>query len=112
MINEPQSKFDGPIFHHYVVEYDKTKHGCNTLVYASYLAEKFDAKIWNVILKKHINPYIGTCKHCKKRREIHYIDGNRGSFPPEDDAFGCSDCGSVYKIIDILMETNAYKITE
>jgi hypothetical protein len=109
MIKEPQSKFDGKIFHHYVVEHDGVKHSCNTLIYASYLAEKFDAKIWDVVLEKNIKPYIGRCRHCEKRRELHLIDGNRGSFPPEDDTFGCEKCNSVYRIVDILMETAAYK---
>ena len=109
MIKEPESKFDGEIFKHYVVEHDGVKYDCNTLVYASYLAEKFDSKIWDLVLKKHIKPYIGRCKYCEKRREIHFIDGNRGSFPAEDDTFGCNKCNSVYRIADVLMETNAYK---
>ena len=109
MIKEPESKFDGEIFKHYVVEHDGVKYGCNTLVYASYLAEKFDSKIWDLVLKKHIKPYIGRCKYCEKRREIHFVDGNRGSFPAEDDTFGCNKCNSVYRIADVLMETNAYK---
>ena len=109
MIKEPESKFDGEIFKHYVVEHDGVKYGCNTLVYASYLAEKFDSKIWDLVLKKHIKPYIGRCKYCEKRREIHFVDGNRGSFPAEDDTFGCYKCNSVFRIADVLMETNAYK---
>jgi len=63
MIKEPESKFDGEIFKHYVVEHDGVKYGCNTLVYASYLAEKFDSEIWDLVLKKHIKPDIGRCKH-------------------------------------------------
>ena len=109
MINEPESKFDGPIFKHYVVEHDGVKHGCNTLVYASYLAEKFDSKIWDIVLEKYITPFIGICQHCEKRKKLHFIDGNRGSFPAEDDAFGCDKCNSVYRIVDILMETRAYR---
>ena len=109
MIQEPESRFDGPIYHHYVVEHGGKEYKCKTLVYASYLAEKFDSKVWNVVLEKFITPHIGLCGHCEKYSKLHLVDGNRGSLPPEDDAFGCEACGSVYRIIDILMETDAYK---
>ena len=112
MIPEPESRFDGPIFHHYVVEQDGTQHKCNTLAYASYLAEKFNAKVWNVVLEKFITPHIGLCGHCEKYSKLHFVDGNRGSLPPEDDSFGCDKCGSVYRIIDILMEADAYKTNQ
>ena len=109
MIQEPESKFDGPIFHHYVVEHDGKEYKCNTLAYASYLAEKFHSKVWNVVLEKFITPHIGLCGHCEKYSKLHFVDGNRGSLPPENDAFGCEVCGSVYRVMDILMETDAYK---
>ena len=109
MISEPESRFDGLNFYHYVVEHDGKAHQCNTLSYASYLAEKFDSKIWDVVLERHIDPFIGVCGYCKKHRELHFVSGNRGSFPPKDDELGCEECGSVYRIIDILMETGAYK---
>ena len=120
MIPEPESrhanhlKDGGNLVRHYMVEHDGTQHKCHTLSYASYLAEKFNAKVWNVVLEKHIKPFIGVCQHCqnrKKHRELHLVGGNRGSFPPEDDTFGCDDCDSVYHIKDILMETGAYKTT-
>lgn len=109
MIKEPGSRFDGPIFHHYVVEHEGKEYKCNTLAYASYLAEKFHSKVWNVVLEKFITPHIGLCGHCEKYSKLHFVDGNRGSLPPEDDAFGCEVCGSVYRVMDILMETDAYK---
>ena len=115
MIPEPESrhadhlKDGGSLVRHYMVEHDGTQHKCHTLCYASYLAEKFNAKIWNVVLEKFVKPFIGVCKHCKKRRELHFVDGNRGSFPAEEDAFCCEECDSVYHIKDILMETGAYK---
>ena len=109
MIAEPESRFDEFNFYHYVVEHDGKSYQCNTLAYASYLAEKFDAKIWDVVLEKHIDPFIGVCGYCKKHRELHFVNGNRGSFPAKDDEFGCEECGSVYRIIDVLMETGAYK---
>jgi len=109
MIQEPESRFDGPIFPHYVVEHGGREYKCKTLAYASYLAEKFDSKVWNVVLQKFITPHIGLCGHCEKYSKLHLVDGNRGSLPPEDDTFGCDRCGSVYRIIDILMETDAYK---
>ena len=112
MIKEPESRFDGLNFYHYVVEHDGKSYQCNTLAYASYLAEKYDAKIWNVVLQKHIEPHIGLCGYCEKYSKLHFVDGNRGSFPPKDDDFGCHECGSVYRIIDILMETGAYKEKE
>ena len=120
MIPEPQSKFADclsdcdKLFRHYVIEHDGVKHKCHTLCYASYLAEKFNAKIWNVVLEKHMKPFIGICQYCqnrKKHREIHLVGGNRGSFPLEDDTFACDDCDSVYHIKDILMETGSYKTT-
>jgi hypothetical protein len=115
MIPEPESrhadhlKDGGNLVRHYMVEHDGVQHKCQTLCYASYLAEKFDAKIWNVVLEKFVKPFIGVCKHCKKRRELHFVDGNRGSFPAKEDAFCCEECDSVYHIKDILMETGAYK---
>jgi hypothetical protein len=115
MIKEPESRFPdcsedrAGLFHHYVVEHDGVQYNCNTTIYASYLAEKFNAKIWAAVLKKFVKPYIGVCKHCVKRSEIHFVDGNRGSFPPEDDTFACGRCDSVYNINEILMETGAYK---
>jgi hypothetical protein len=115
MIPEPESRYadyakdGGNLVRHYMVEHDGVQNKCYTSVYASYLAEKFDAKIWNVVLEKFVKPFIGVCKHCKKRRELHFVDGNRGSFPPEEDAFCCEECDSVYHIKDILMETGAYK---
>jgi uncharacterized protein YbaR (Trm112 family) len=115
MIAEPESrhadhlKDGGSLVRHYMVEHDGIQHKCHTLCYASYLAEKFNAKIWNVVLEKFVKPFIGVCKHCKKRRELHFVDGNRGSFPAEEDAFCCEECDSVYHIKDILMETGAYK---
>lgn len=109
MIKEPESRFDGLNFYHYVVEHDGKAHQCNTLAYASYLAEKFDAKIWDVVLEMHVDPFIGICGYCKKHSKLHFVDGNRGSFPDKNDEFGCEECGSVYRIIDILMETGAYK---
>jgi predicted nucleic-acid-binding Zn-ribbon protein len=109
MIQEPESRFDGPVFRHYVVEHDGNEYKCNTLAYASYLAEKFNSKVWSLVLNKYITPRIGRCGYCEKYSKLHFIDGNRGSLPPEDDAFGCDRCGSVYRIIDILMETDAYK---
>ena len=109
MIQEPESKFDGPIFHHYVVEHDGKEYKCNTLAYASYLAEKFQSKVWNIVLQRFITPHIGLCGYCEKYSKLHFVDGNRGSFPPKDDEFGCDECGSVYRIVDILMETGAYK---
>ena len=112
MIQEPESRFDGPIFHHYVVEHGGREYKCKTLAYASYLAEKFDSKVWNVVLEKFITPHIGLCGHCEKYSKLHLVDGNRGSLPPEDDTFGCDRCGSVYRIIDILMETDAYKVDD
>jgi hypothetical protein len=121
MIPEPESrhadhlKDGGNLVRHYMVEHDGTQHKCHTLSYASYLAEKFNAKVWNVVLEKHIKPFIGVCQHCqnrKKHRELHLVGGNRGSFPPEDDTFGCDDCDSVYHIKDILMETGAYKTNQ
>jgi uncharacterized protein YbaR (Trm112 family) len=115
MIPEPESrhadhlKDGGNLVRHYMVEHDGIKHKCHTLCYASYLAEKFNAKVWNVVLEKFVKPFIGVCKHCKKRRELHFVDGNRGSFTAEEDAFCCEECDSVYHIKDILMETGAYK---
>jgi hypothetical protein len=118
MIPEPESrhadhlKDGGNLVYHYAVEHNGTKYKCHTLCYASYLAEKFNAKIWNVVLEKHIKPLIGVCQHCldrKKYRNLHFADGNRGSFPPEDDTFVCEECDSVYHIKDILLETGAYK---
>jgi hypothetical protein len=115
MIPEPESrhadyaKDGGNLVRHYMVEHDGTQHKCHTLCYASYLAEKFNSKVWNVVLEKFVKPFIGVCKHCKKRRELHFVDGNRGSFPAEEDAFCCEECDSVYHIKDILMETGAYK---
>jgi uncharacterized protein YbaR (Trm112 family) len=115
MIPEPESRYadhlkdGGDLVRHYMVEHDGIKYKCHTLCYASYLAEKFNAKIWNVVLEKFVKPFIGVCKHCKKRRELHFVDGNRGSFPAEEDAFCCEECDSVYHIKDILMETGAYK---
>jgi uncharacterized protein YbaR (Trm112 family) len=115
MIPEPESrhadhlKDGGNLVRHYMVEHNGVQHKCHTLCYASYLAEKFNAKIWNVVLEKFVKPFIGVCKHCKKRRELHFVDGNRGSFPAEEDAFCCEECDSVYHIKDILMETGAYK---
>ena len=115
MIPEPESRHadhindGGSLVRHYMVENDGTQHKCHTLCYASYLAEKFNSKVWNVVLEKFIKPFIGVCKHCKKRRELHFVDGNRGSFPAEEDAFCCEECDSVYHIKDILMETGAYK---
>lgn len=115
MIPEPESrhayytKDGGNLVYHYEVGPDNAKYKCHTLCYASYLAEKFNANIWNVVLEKFVKPFIGVCKHCKKYRELHFVDGNRGSLPPEDDTFGCKECGSVYRIVDILMETDAYK---
>ena len=115
MIPEPESrhadhlKDGGSLVRHYMVEHDGVQHKCHTLCYASYLAEKFNSKVWNVVLEKFIKPFIGVCRHCKKHRELHFVDGNRGSFPAEEDTFGCKECGSVYRIIDILMETDAYK---
>jgi hypothetical protein len=111
MIPEPKLRFDGPISHHYVVEHDSKVYKCSTLAYASYLAEKFESKIWNTVFQKFIAPHIGLCGHCEKYSKLHFVDGNRGSLPPEDDSFGCDKCGSVYRIIDILMETDAYKTT-
>jgi uncharacterized protein YbaR (Trm112 family) len=115
MIPEPESRYadyakdGGNLVRHYVVEHSGTQHKCHTLCYASYLAEKFNSKVWNVVLEKFVKPFIGVCKHCKKRRELHFVDGNRGSFPAEEDAFCCEECDSVYHIKDILMETGAYK---
>jgi uncharacterized protein YbaR (Trm112 family) len=115
MIPEPESRYadyakdGGNLVRHYMVEHDGVQHKCHTLCYASYLAEKFNAKICNVVLEKFVKPFIGVCKHCKKRRELHFVDGNRGSFPAEEDAFCCEECDSVYHIKDILMETGAYK---
>ena len=115
MIPEPESrhadhlKDGGSLVRHYKVTHDGVDYPCHTLCYASYLAEKFNSKIWNVVLEKFVKPFIGVCKHCKKRRELHFVDGNRGSFPAEEDTFGCEECGSVYRIVDILMETDAYK---
>jgi hypothetical protein len=115
MIPEPESRYadyakdGGNLVRYYMVEHDGIKHKCHTLCYASYLAEKFNTKIWNVVLEKFVKPFIGVCKHCKKRRELHFVDGNRGSFPAEEDAFCCEECDSVYHIKDILMETGAYK---
>lgn len=108
MIDEPESRYAdylkdcGDLVCHYVVEHKGTKHKCSTLSYASYLAEKFDSKVWNVVLEKFVEPFIGLCKHCQKRCELHFL-------PPEDDTLGCDECGSVYRIMDILMETGAYK---
>ncbi len=115
MIKEPESRFVDYISHmgdvpyRFVVEHDGKEHKCRTLVYASYLAEKLDANIWSIEQCRFIDPYIGRCRYCKKHKELHLVDGNRGSLPPEDDTFGCDECGSVYRIIDILMETGAYK---
>lgn len=115
MIPEPESRYadyfraGGNLVHHYVVEHDGVTEKCNTLAYASYLAEKFNSKVWDVVLEKFVEPFIGLCKHCNKHRELHFVDGNRGSFPPDEDAFCCYDCDSVYNIMDILMETGAYK---
>ena len=115
MIPEPESrhadhlKDGGNLVRHYMVEHDGTQHKCHTLSYASYLAEKFNAKVWNVVLEKYIEPHIGICRYCHRHRELHFVDGNRGSFPAEEDTFGCEECGSVYRIVDILMETDAYK---
>jgi hypothetical protein len=118
MIQEPESKHSdhlkegGDLVRHYMVEHDGIQYKCHTLCYASYLAEKFNAKIWHVVLEKYTKPFIGVCQHCqnnKKRRELHFVNGNRGSFPPNDDTFACDDCDSVYRIKDILMETGAYK---
>jgi len=115
MIPEPESrhadylKDGGNLVRHYMVEHDGVEHKCHTLCYASYLAEKFNSKVRNVVLDKFVKPFIGVCKHCKKRRELHFVDGNRGSFPAEEDAFCCEECDSVYHIKDILMETGAYK---
>jgi len=109
MIKEPESKFDGHLCYHYTVMYDGKAYKCHTLSYASYLAEKFHSKVWNVVLQKHIEPHIGLCGYCEKYSKLHFVDGNRGSFPTKDDEFGCEECGSVYRIIDILMETGAYK---
>jgi hypothetical protein len=118
MIKEPESKFVdylsdvGPILYRYAVDHDGRRYACNTLTYASYLAEKFDTKVWNVVLNKNIEPHIGLCGHCEKYSKLHFVSGNRGSFPAKDDEFGCDECGSVYRIIDILMETGAYKVDE
>ena len=118
MIKEPESKFvdyvkdGGPLVYHYVVEHDGKEYKAHSLAYASYLAEKFNSMIWLVMRKVFIKPYIGKCGYCKKHKELHFIDGNRGSFPQKDDEFGCEECGSVYRIIDILMETGAYKDKE
>jgi hypothetical protein len=115
MIPEPESRYadyakdGGNLVRHYMVEHDGVQHKCHTLCYASYLAEKFNSKVWNVVLEKFVKPFIGVCRHCKKRRELHFVDGNRGSFPAEEDAFCCKECDSVYHIKDILMETGAYK---
>jgi hypothetical protein len=109
MITEPELRFHGPIYHHYVVEHDSKVYKCSTLAYASYLAEKFESKIWNAVLQKFIAPHIGLCKYCDKYSKLHFVDGNRGSFPLENDTFGCKECDSVYHIKDILMETGAYK---
>jgi predicted nucleic-acid-binding Zn-ribbon protein len=115
MIPEPESrhadhlKDGGNLVRHYMVEHDGVQHKCHTLAYASYLAEKFNAKVWNVVLEKFVTPHIGKCGYCKTYSKLHFVDGNRGSLPPEDDSFGCDKCGSVYRIIDILMETDAYK---
>jgi hypothetical protein len=118
MIPEPESrhayytKDGGNLVYHYEVGPDNAKYKCHTLCYASYLAEKFNANIWNVVLEKHMKPLIGVCSHCLKRkkyRNLHLVSGNRGSLPPEDDAFSCEECDSVYHIKDILMETGAYK---
>jgi hypothetical protein len=112
MIKEPESRFDEPIFYHYIVEHDGNQYKCNTLVYASYLAEKFNSNVWCVVLDKFVTPHIGKCEYCETYSKLHFVDGNRGSFPAEDDKFGCDRCGSVYRIIDILMETDAYKNKE
>jgi hypothetical protein len=118
MIPEPESrhadhlKDGGNPVRHYMVEHDGTQHKCHTLSYASYLAEKFNAKIWHVVLEMRMKPFIGVCQHCqnnKKYSELHFVDGNRGSLPPEDDTFGCDYCDSVYHIKDILIKTGAYK---
>jgi hypothetical protein len=109
MIKEPESRFDGPIFCHYVVEHDGKEYRCNTLAYASYLSEKFDSKVWNVVLEKFVTPFIGKCGYCETYSKLHFADGNRGSFPAKDDELGCGKCGSVYRVIDVLMETDAYK---
>lgn len=74
MIKEPESRFDGLNFYHYSVEHDGKFHQCNTLAYASYLAEKFDAKIWSVVLQKHIEPHIGLCGYCEKYSKLHFVD--------------------------------------
>ena len=73
MIKEPEFKFDGPIFHHYVVEHNGKEYKCNTLVYASYLAEKFNSKVWNVVLEKHIEPHIGLCGYFFVQNRSHHI---------------------------------------
>lgn len=109
MIKEPKSKFDGEIFKHYVVKHDGVKYGCNTLVYASYLAEKFNFKIWEIVFEKYIIPFIGICRYCEKRKKLHFFEGNRGLFPAKDDTFGCEKCNSLYRIVNLLIETNAYK---
>jgi len=118
MIKEPKSKYVdyltncGDLVHHYTVTHNNVEYQCMTLCYASYLAEKFNAKVWNIHAKKYIRPFIGLCSYCKKRREIHFVGGGRGSFPAEDDTFSCGECGSVYGIKDILMDTGAYKKDE
>jgi hypothetical protein len=118
MILEPESrhadhlKDGGNLVRHYKVTHDGVDYPCHTLCYASYLAEKFNSKIWNMVLEKFMKPFIGACSHClnrKKYRNLHFVSGNRGSFPPEDDTFACEECDSVYHIKDILMETGAYK---
>jgi ribosomal protein S27AE len=61
------------------------------------------------VLEKFVTPFIGKCGYCETYSKLHFADGNRGSFPAKDDELGCGKCGSVYRVIDVLMETDAYK---